>query len=108
MAELDLTSFSESDLRDLAKKVESELENRESQKKKIVLDQIKELAQSIGMTVDQIVTAERKGGKKLKAAAGAVYVNPDNPKQTWSGKGRRPKWAKEMLEQGKKLAAVGG
>jgi DNA-binding protein H-NS len=108
MAELDLTSFSESDLQDLAKKVENELENRESQKKKVVLDQIKKLAQSIGMTVDQIIAAERKGGKKLKAAAGAVYVNPDNPKQTWSGKGRRPKWAKEMLEQGKRLPTFGG
>jgi DNA-binding protein H-NS len=108
MAELDLTRLSESDLRDLAKKIENELENRESQKKKVVLDQIKELAQSIGMTVDQIVASERKGSKKAKAAAGAAYVNPDNPKQTWSGKGRRPNWAKQMLEQGKKLMAVGG
>ena len=103
MAEFDLTHLSETELRDLANRIESELEKRASQKKKVVLDQIKELAQSIGLTVDQIVAAERKGIKKTKTAAATVYVNPDNPKQTWSGKGRRPKWANELLEAGKSL-----
>ena len=103
MAELNLASLSDADLAELAGKIENEIAARESRKKKVVLDQIKELAQSIGLTVDQIVAAERKGIKKTKAASATVYVNPDNPKQTWSGKGRRPKWANELLEAGKSL-----
>lgn len=33
------------------------------------------------------------------AAAGTVYTNPENPKETWSGRGRRPAWMKKMLSE---------
>lgn len=31
------------------------------------------------------------------------YQNPDNPAETWSGRGKQPRWLKEQLLSGKKL-----
>lgn len=36
-------------------------------------------------------------------ASDAKYRNPDDPSQTWSGRGRRPRWLSEALEAGRKL-----
>jgi DNA-binding protein H-NS len=107
MTEFDLNNLSISDLQELAKRVDKEIEKRRSQNKKIVLDQIKGLAESIGMTVEQVIGMAKKSDKKRSAARPAMYVNPDNPTQTWSGRGRRPHWAKDALAQGKALKTVG-
>jgi DNA-binding protein H-NS len=31
------------------------------------------------------------------------YQNPDNPSQTWTGRGRTPRWVTQMLETGKRI-----
>jgi DNA-binding protein H-NS len=31
------------------------------------------------------------------------YRNPDDPCETWSGRGRRPHWVREQLKKGKKI-----
>jgi DNA-binding protein H-NS len=30
-------------------------------------------------------------------------LNPDNPGETWSGRGRKPKWLVAKLDKGKKI-----
>ncbi|MEL7100489.1 MAG: H-NS histone family protein [Pseudomonadota bacterium] len=47
--------------------------------------------------------SELTGGKpaKKKAASGAAkYANPENPMQTWTGKGRQPTWYKDAVSAG--------
>ena len=49
------------------------------------------------------------GGKtasKPKAKIAPKYRNPDNPDQTWTGRGRQPGWVKEALEAGKTLESM--
>src|SRR5689334_2697909 len=31
------------------------------------------------------------------------YRNPDNPSETWAGRGRKPKWVQDRLDQGASL-----
>jgi DNA-binding protein H-NS len=31
------------------------------------------------------------------------YRNPERPSQTWSGRGKRPRWMSEQLKSGKKI-----
>ncbi len=42
-----------------------------------------------------------RGGKGRKVAA--KYVNPDNPSETWTGRGRKPRWLSAKLEDGDKI-----
>jgi DNA-binding protein H-NS len=45
-------------------------------------------------------------GRKASAAKGrpvpAKYRNPADPAQTWSGRGKRPRWFSDALEAGRK------
>ena len=42
-----------------------------------------------------------RGGKGRKVAA--KYANPDNPSETWSGRGRKPRWLAARLKAGDRI-----
>lgn len=45
--------------------------------------------------------ASRKGRKLGKVAA--KYRNPTNAKESWSGRGLKPRWMAELIKKGKKV-----
>jgi DNA-binding protein H-NS len=42
-----------------------------------------------------------RGGKGRKVAA--KYANPDDPSETWSGRGRKPRWLAARLKAGDRI-----
>ena|SRR5690606_26654402 len=42
-----------------------------------------------------------RGGKGRTVAA--KYVNPDDPSETWTGRGRKPRWLTAKIQEGAKL-----
>lgn len=51
--------------------------------------------------VMQLIEDRLKSKRILKTNAVAIrYVDPDNDKNKWSGRGKRPVWLKEKLEAG--------
>jgi DNA-binding protein H-NS len=96
-------------LKALFKDIETELKHREVTDKKKALERMRDIAAEYGLTLSEVIN---KGGRldtkkpKLKNADQshkAKYINPDNPTQTWSGRGHQPKWVKEALAKGKTL-----
>lgn len=67
------------------------------------------LADEYGVTLAEITggaeTAQPKGKGKARAAGRKAgkpkYANPDDPKRTWTGKGRQPDWFKAAIAAGK-------
>ncbi len=57
---------------------------------------------ALGFTFKLVeVSQERKGRGRGTSSLPPKYVNPKNPSQTWSGKGRgTPKWMQELLDMG--------
>lgn len=51
-----------------------------------------------GKTAKSGAKAARKPGKKVAAK----YRNPANPKETWSGRGKQPRWLAALTAKGKK------
>ena len=92
-------NLSETELQAVIDKAEKALKDKQSKKRKDVIAQIKELAASIGVTVD-IQDAEKKSVKKGKKVA-AKYLNPDDASQTWTGRGVAPKWMQALIEAGR-------
>lgn len=49
--------------------------------------------------------AKKPAGRKLAKSAGSKvapkYRNPANPGETWSGRGRQPRWLAALVEKGK-------
>ena len=99
MSEINLYSYSMSELQALARDIEVELRRRGDEERKRVLVQMKDLAASVDMTLDDFIAYS--SSKKTKGEP--KYQNPDNPRQTWTGRGKRPSWIKAVLEQGGSL-----
>jgi DNA-binding protein H-NS len=87
------------ELQDLSNAIEDELGRRKVEARKQALVQMKELAASIGMTLEEVITYT--SAKKTKGEP--RFQNPENSSQTWTGRGKRPAWVKEALGKGKAL-----
>jgi DNA-binding protein H-NS len=49
------------------------------------------------------VRAKGAGRGGLRGAVPPKYRNPENPAETWAGRGLRPRWLVAALKRGKKL-----
>lgn len=80
----------------LERTVQEQISKQRDAKRKEVLSQISELVHQYGLTYDEVVRAIRNTAKRGKAPA--MYRNPANPRQTWSGKGVPPQWFKQVSD----------
>ena len=96
---IDLSKLSIEELQALARDIETEIVTRRAAEKERVLNQMRELAGSLGMTLEELLREERGAG----SGVAAKYRHPDNPGLTWSGRGKRPGWVNEALASGKTL-----
>lgn len=46
----------------------------------------------------------RSGAGASSPSSDAKYRNPENPEQTWSGRGRRPQWVHDAISANRSLA----
>ncbi len=92
-------NLSESELQAVILNAENALKEKQSQKRKEVLAQIKELAASIGVTV--VINEEAGVTVKPVKKVAAKYRNPDNYSQTWTGRGISPKWMQALVAEGR-------
>ncbi|WP_287961779.1 H-NS histone family protein [Alcanivorax sp.] len=103
------------ELRRLQRELE-QLEALKSRRLKVTSPEIKELARSIqSLAKDRMMETEAvlelirqaieryplkgKGGKP-RGTVPPKYRNPDNPSETWTGRGRKPRWVVAALERG--------
>jgi DNA-binding protein H-NS len=95
---LDLNSMSLKELKDLQAQVARAIANFEERKKKAALAELEEKARELGFSL-----AELTGGAvaRKRAVAVAKFANPADPSDTWSGRGRKPRWFAEALAAGK-------
>ena len=69
--------------------------NRKIAAEKIRLD---ERLHKLGPAYDVL-----KPGRRLYPKVLPKYRNPDNPSETWAGRGKQPRWLRAQLRSGKKL-----
>lgn len=62
---------------------------------------MRQLAEEAGMSIEELFgTAKAPCGKRAPPAPATVkYRNPDNPEETWSGRGRPARWLTEKLKR---------
>jgi DNA-binding protein H-NS len=92
-----LEKLSLDELKDLKKEFELAIRGFEKRRKKEALVAAQKAAQELGFSLDEILS-EKSGSKGMPK-----YANPENPDQTWTGRGRQPGWVKEALGKGKSL-----
>ncbi|ATG42261.1 H-NS histone family protein [Phaeobacter sp. LSS9] len=95
---VDLTSMSRKELLELQSNVEKALKDAEQRERIEALKAAEEAAAKFGFSLDEIAGNGRSTAKKTKAAP--KYRNPQNPEETWTGRGRKPHWVHAALTSG--------
>lgn len=96
----DLNALSLKELKDLQAQVAKAIASFEDRKKRLALAELEEKARAMGFTLAELTGAPVA---RKRAPAVAKYANPDNPLETWSGRGRKPRWFDAALRAGKSV-----
>jgi DNA-binding protein H-NS len=93
---MNLKSMPVDKLMDLRGRVEAALSNRVADKRRTLESELAKL-----MRAGTHLNRGRGGARGGKIAP--KYRNPENPSETWAGRGLRPRWLAAALKAGKKL-----
>lgn len=95
---IDLDNMSLRELRDLRNKLDRAISTFEERRKREALAAAESAVREFGFNLADLTT-----GKQARAKIAPKYANPEDPSQTWTGRGRKPRWVQEYLSAGKKL-----
>lgn len=95
---INLEAMSLKDLKDLQSRVAKAIAGFHDRERRAALAELEEIARAKGFTFAELagLSAPRK-----RAAAAAKYANPADRSQTWSGRGRKPRWFEAALKAGR-------
>lgn len=99
MATIELKKLDLNELQQLRKDVDTAILNYTERRKAEALVAVAATAKEFGFNLAELVI----GQKRPKARVAPKYANPNNLSQTWSGRGRQPKWVGEALAAGKRI-----
>lgn len=99
---MDLSEMTYPELEKHQKDVEAAMRSLEKTRKTDAKKAVRKTAKEHGFTVEELFDLP---AKKSAAASPPKYRNPKNPDETWSGKGRKPKWLTAALANGTSLSS---
>jgi DNA-binding protein H-NS len=116
VSDADIAGLSEGELRELIERAQRALDRRVAKRARRTLKEAKRLAAEVGFEATFTKPGRDDGRRRRKAAEATAaapstrtkvapkYRNPDNPEETWTGRGRQPRWVQAALAQGRSLA----
>lgn len=108
---IDLDSMSLEELRNLRGQVDRAITGFSERKRREAIAAAEEAVKAHGFSLADLTGTRRGRGAGRAAGKGAArqaadeprYANPEDGSQTWSGRGRRPRWIQDALSSGKTL-----
>jgi len=97
---IDLEKLDLKELKQLQKDVTVAVEQYKDRERRKALAEVEAFARERGLTPADLSDISLKRSRK---PAAAKYANPADPSQTWTGRGRQPRWAVAALAEGKTL-----
>ena len=99
MAKRELSKMTSAELEKLIAAAKAELDSRKAKDGSVA--EVMKLMDKLGITLDDI------GGKAVKVSTRkpveVKFRDPKNTANTWTGRGKRPKWLAVAIASGKKL-----
>ena len=101
MRKPNISKLSYHELLELSDRIQTAIKQRQAEQQAALREKMEELAAEAGFELEEVVAKRRAGRKRGKVAP--KYRNPSDPSQTWTGRGRQPKWLVAELKSGKAL-----
>lgn len=89
-----------SSLQELQTVVAKEIHMRGAEDRRVAILQIQAIAQSAGIDLRHLANTKAPQGRKSTGPIPPMYANPANPAETWTGRGRKPRWIASQLDAG--------
>ena len=100
----DITNLSVEELKRLQAEAEALIASKKDQEIEDAYNQVLSIAEKVGMSIEHLL--EFGASKRKKSSRKTVeprYRSKANPEETWTGRGKQPRWLVAELEQGAKL-----
>ena len=97
MTRYDFKSMSVDELWELHEKIAAALAEKMIVEKKSLEDRLRQLKQGA------VPRAEVSKGRRPYPAVVPKFRNPDRPSETWSGRGKQPRWLIKQLQSGRRV-----
>ena len=100
----DISNLSVEELKRLQQEAELLIASKKEQAIEDAYNEIVVIAENVGLSIEQIL--ELGSSKRKKGTRKAVeprYRNLANTAETWTGRGKQPRWLVAQLEKGAKL-----
>ncbi len=107
-----LTEMRLLELRDIVDMAQHALEKREIEEFDRARQRIQEMAEELNISPEHLIGTKSGNGQakgvRIRRRKGELkgYRNPDNPAQTWSGKGRKPAWFTDAVGAGTSIDSM--
>lgn len=100
----DISNLSVEELVRLQVEAEVLIASKKDQAIEDAYHQILEIAQNVGLSVDEILEfGSNKRKKNVRKVVEPRYRNIHNAAETWTGRGKHPRWLVAELQKGAKL-----
>ena len=96
----ELERMSYKDLTELENKIRKAKAGVQDRTRNQLKEKVEAMVASAGFKMSDLFGGGR-GGKGRKVAA--KYANPEDASETWTGRGRKPRWLNAKLQEGAKL-----
>jgi len=97
---IDLENLSLKDLKQLQKDVTVAIDQYKDRERRKALAEVEAFARERGLTPADLSDISLKRTRK---PAEPKYANPADRSQTWTGRGRQPRWVVAAVDEGKTL-----
>lgn len=97
---IDLESMPLNELKKLQKDVNTAINDFHDREKRKALAEVEAFARERGLSPADLSALMQKRSRR---PAAPKYANPHAPDQTWTGRGRKPRWVEAALADGKTL-----
>lgn len=104
MATINVDKLPLKELLDLNQRVQKALVQAKERERAELKQKIAMMAENSGFSVGELFGGRGSGRGKGAGVGVAKYRNPDNPSETWTGRGRKPNWLVARLSKGAKIA----
>lgn len=98
MSEINLENLSIAELDRLKNSIDSTIINKRQSELVELRQKIDDLIDASEFTLQEVLEA-----KPMRKPVQPKYRNPENPEQTWTGRGRRPRWVEDCISNGTDL-----
>lgn len=100
----DISNLSVEELKRLQVEAEALIVSKKDQAIEDAYTQIMDIADKVGLSIEQILEfGATKRKKTTRKSVEPRYCNKSDASETWTGRGKQPRWLVAELEKGAKL-----